>query len=767
MAPKPKKSSLVASAEVQKQQSPAEFFADHQAIAGYDNAGKSLYTTIRELVENSLDAAESIGQLPSIHVSIQEYTTEQFNALQKQEQRGGSVKWKDLSSSIPPSSTSAVSTVASTSKKKTSKKRKASRVDSDDEDDEEDDDDASNHPEDDNDDNNGKANTKKGTKTHKTTSSTTKKKPVSRAAEAYFCLTVKDNGCGMKHADIPHLLGRVLSGSKQGVRQTRGKFGLGAKMALIWAKKSTGVPVRLQTAHRLQADATAPTFSRCVLDIDIAKNEPKVLLHTQSKNNHATEPWQGTQLQVWIAGNWTTYRGRITQYFQQLAIITPYAVLELRYDNASDPLRAYHLRYDRRSEQMPPLAQTVMHHPASVNNLVMQQLRDSTKKLTLLNFLTSELAGVSPAVAKKVLHDVIQRDKTAKEWANPDTRPRDLTDGNITRLVQVLRSVSYFKAPDGQALSPLGEYNLNLGIRKVLEPDLVATARDKPGAYEGHSFLVEAAVSLGGSSKNNSSQNNTVLIKEEGITVCRFANRIPLLFEGGADVVTRVALGKIKWSQYKMDPKRDKIGVFVSIVSTKIPFKGTSKEYIGDDATAIQVSVKRALQACCQQLRVHLTKQQAFKDAQQRKSRLTKYIPDVGRSLYSILDGMRERQLQLEAGTSISMDDVPRHSPAKRLRVNKSEANMMMKRLEKKEVTEEVIVKALRDAIQEETAESEEKRKAAAASKIPLFMVPLYNLEDPKHDVKHSRGLFTFRPLVPIKRRIVSPSVSSVKMEED
>ena len=38
----------------------------------------------------------------------------------------------------------------------------------------------------------------------------------------------------MPHDDIPNLLGRVLSGTKYGVRQTRGKFGLGAKMALIW-----------------------------------------------------------------------------------------------------------------------------------------------------------------------------------------------------------------------------------------------------------------------------------------------------------------------------------------------------------------------------------------------------------------------------------------------------------------------------------------------------------------------------------------------------
>ncbi|KAF0763343.1 hypothetical protein AaE_003204, partial [Aphanomyces astaci] len=71
---------------------------------------------------------------------------------------------------------------------------------------------------------------------------------------------------------------------------------------------------------------------------------------------------------------------------------------------------------------------------------------------------------------------------------------------------------------------------------------------------------------------------------KEGISIYRFANRIPLLFEAGGDVVTRTANKDINWTYYKMDPKRDKIGVFVSIVSTKIPFKGTGKEYIGDEA---------------------------------------------------------------------------------------------------------------------------------------------------------------------------------------
>lgn len=40
--------------------------------------------------------------------------------------------------------------------------------------------------------------------------------------------------------------------------------------------------------------------------------------------------------------------------------------------------------------------------------------------------------------------------------------------------------------------------------------------------------------------------------------------------QGGNDVVTQVANKRIHWGTYKIDPKRDRIGVFVSIVSTKV-----------------------------------------------------------------------------------------------------------------------------------------------------------------------------------------------------
>ncbi|GAB2303750.1 DNA topoisomerase 6 subunit B [Dionaea muscipula] len=71
---KPKESSL-------KQKSPAEFFAENKNIAGFDNPGKCLYTTVRELVENSLDSAESISELPVVEVTIEEIGKSKFNSM--------------------------------------------------------------------------------------------------------------------------------------------------------------------------------------------------------------------------------------------------------------------------------------------------------------------------------------------------------------------------------------------------------------------------------------------------------------------------------------------------------------------------------------------------------------------------------------------------------------------------------------------------------------------------------------------------------------
>ena len=50
--------------------SPSEFFYRNRDLAGFSNPTRSLYTAVREFVENSLDACDHSGILPNIHMTI-------------------------------------------------------------------------------------------------------------------------------------------------------------------------------------------------------------------------------------------------------------------------------------------------------------------------------------------------------------------------------------------------------------------------------------------------------------------------------------------------------------------------------------------------------------------------------------------------------------------------------------------------------------------------------------------------------------------------
>ena len=58
----------------QRDISVSEFFAKNRHLLGFDNPRKALLTTIKEAVDNALDACEEAGILPDIEVKIEEIT---------------------------------------------------------------------------------------------------------------------------------------------------------------------------------------------------------------------------------------------------------------------------------------------------------------------------------------------------------------------------------------------------------------------------------------------------------------------------------------------------------------------------------------------------------------------------------------------------------------------------------------------------------------------------------------------------------------------
>ncbi len=65
-------------AKGQRDISVSEFFAKNRHLLGFDNKRKALLTTIKEAVDNALDACEEAGVLPELHVVIDQLAEERF-----------------------------------------------------------------------------------------------------------------------------------------------------------------------------------------------------------------------------------------------------------------------------------------------------------------------------------------------------------------------------------------------------------------------------------------------------------------------------------------------------------------------------------------------------------------------------------------------------------------------------------------------------------------------------------------------------------------
>ena len=65
-------------AEQQKEISVSEFFEKNRHLLGFDNPLRALSTTVKELVDNSLDACEEMRVLPDIKIEIKQFQETRF-----------------------------------------------------------------------------------------------------------------------------------------------------------------------------------------------------------------------------------------------------------------------------------------------------------------------------------------------------------------------------------------------------------------------------------------------------------------------------------------------------------------------------------------------------------------------------------------------------------------------------------------------------------------------------------------------------------------
>lgn len=467
--------------------SPAEFFKRNKQIAGFQNPTRAVYQTVKELVENSLDATENHGILPSVRLT----------------------------------------------------------VDVDEE-------------------------------------------------KRFVRITCSDNGIGIPPSEVPYAFGKLLYSSKYVERQSRGVFGLGVKMAVLYAQMTTGQPVEVETTP---VGSSKRYFFR--IEIDTKANEPVVLERREAEAKNGS----GTTVSLTILGDWGRARSTVLEYIRRTHVICPYAEFRLRYPEEG---KTRLLTLERKSDALPRPPKPTLPHLLGVDLDTMKHMVDGEKPgTTVLEFLSKRFSGIGRTTARAILREAGIRERRSVKSLDGD---------ELLRILQVAPRLR-LPPPPSTSISPVGSNNIEVGLRATYQPEFAVATTRKTRVYSGRPFAVEVGLAYGGG----------VPVSEKP-TVLRFANKIPLIYDEGVDVATSV-VSEVDWSRYGVTFPAPLV-VLVHVVSTKIPFHGLGKEAVAD-VPEIREELRLALQECGRRLRSYVREKRERESLARRFTSIAKYIPTI------------------------------------------------------------------------------------------------------------------------------------------
>ena len=444
---------------------------------------------------------------------------------------------------------------------------------------------------------------------------------IDRVDQKEYRVTVEDNGPGIVSTSMPNVFGRLLYGSRfHAVRQSRGQQGIGISATIMFGQITTGKPA---TARSKVEGAEAAKEIDII--IDTKKNMPVLLREDYIPWNDVPH---GTRVTFYMNGRYVNGRQSVYEYLRQTAIVNPHACITF-----IDPEGKKYV-FDRATDQMPPRTKEIKPHPDGIELGTLMNMIKATKERSLVKFLQNDFNRVSERVAKEI----------CSASALPETtRPTHMTLESCKQLLEGIGKVKIM-APQVDCLSPIGDKLIRKGLKHVLEevkPEFYAppVTRD-PKVHSGNPFLVEVGIVYGGG-----------LPKDQQVQIYRFANRVPLLYQQGACVITK-AIENTDWRRYGLE-QRGGSGIpfgpaiiLVHVASTKIPFTSEAKEAISSIPN-IQEEIQLALKACGRNLKTHLNKKERKSKTRAKFEIVQEIIPLRAEKTASI----RDRQVPDLRGT--------------------------------------------------------------------------------------------------------------------
>ena len=404
---------------------------------------------------------------------------------------------------------------------------------------------------------------------------------VSKDNATDFRVIEEDNGPGIIKKQIPNVFARLLYGSRfHAIRQARGQQGIGISAVVMYSQLTTGEPAKIWSKT---AGAQAANF--IVLRLDTKKNLPEII----KEDFVIWEKEHGTKIEVHLKGKHVAGKQSIIEYLKGTAIVNPHArIIYVPPEGAT-------MVFERASESMPPQTKEIKPHPEGIELGELLSMAKDTDSIRMSAFMANSFSRISNRVAREIL-------ETA--GISQGMKPKELSIDQAKTIIDAIKKVKIM-APETDCLSPIGPGLIKKGLRNVLgdvKADFYAPPITRePSVYSGNPFVVEVGIVYGGE-----------LNKEEPVQILRFANRVPLMYQQGACVITK-AIESVDWRRYGLEQRGGQgipygpAIILVHVASTKIPFTSESKEAIADIEN-IREEIQLALKACGRSLKTHLGK---------------------------------------------------------------------------------------------------------------------------------------------------------------
>jgi len=413
-----------------------------------------------------------------------------------------------------------------------------------------------------------------------------------------YVITVEDNGPGIVKRQISNIFGRLLYGSRfHAVRQSRGQQGIGISAVVMYSQLTTGKPSKI--ISKIGADQPAYEVE---LFLDTKKNLPEIVREDVRLWN---EKDHGTRFQSTIVGRYLRGKQSVMEYLKETAIVNPHVrIVFIEPDGTVT-------EFKRATDKIPTPSSEIKPHPLGIELGTLLNMAKATNSFKMTTFLETEFSRVSARSASQICEAAL---------IDEDMRPHDMNLSQAARMVEAFNTVKLM-IPPTDCLSPIGEILIKKGMKKEKPADFVVThTRPKPSVYSGNPFQVEAGLVYGGD-----------LPKDEPIQILRFANRIPLLFQQGACVITK-AVEEINWKRYGLEQKGSKgipigpVMLLVHVASTKIPYTSESKEAVAE-VSEIKNEVELAIRACAKKMCAHIRKKKKYKKMKEKETLIRQIIP--------------------------------------------------------------------------------------------------------------------------------------------